>query len=314
MASLIISDTHFGLDSSTLKNPKKVEQLMQEILEYHGDCDEVILLGDIFDLWRVRPEAAMSDSISFLKTLSGMDIPVRYVVGNHDHHLVVQKQDAELMERAARGDFEPVYIPTLRWHRRFAGIDVDMLYPTYRARCRRKTFLFTHGHHLDGIQTFTLQMVEALRRLSGIEPLPSDEEMMMTYAYESIYRSACIGEVVSFENSLWKASSLILRLNPSLYSHQQRSISVERQYGEIERFIRERELGKIDCFIYGDTHRTGIYQRRGGPLAVNTGCFIRDHDDTSHLETPDTYLLLDDGDLTIRQLGRKTPLYLCELL
>ena len=60
-------------------------------------------------------------------------------------------------------------------------------------------FLFTHGHHLDGIQTFTMQLVEKLRRLSGEEFLPADLEMMMTYAYESIYRSAYIGEMVSFE-------------------------------------------------------------------------------------------------------------------
>ena len=34
MASVIISDTHFGLDSSTLNDPAKVDQLMQEISEF----------------------------------------------------------------------------------------------------------------------------------------------------------------------------------------------------------------------------------------------------------------------------------------
>ena len=315
MASLIISDTHFGLDSSTLKSPAKVDQLMREIWEFEGGCDEVVLLGDIFDFWRVPPENAVRSSISLLKRLFQERLKIRYVVGNHDHHLVVQKQEAEFMERASRGDLFPIYYPSLRWRRTFCGLDIDMFYPAYRARCCQRTFLFTHGHHLDGIQNFTLQMVEKLRRLSGEESLPADLEMMMTYAYEGIYRSACIGEMVSFENSIWKASSLLQRFNAGVFSNQhQRHASVEGQYEAILKFIRERGLGKIDCFIYGDTHRAGIYQKKGGPLAVNTGCFIRESENSSGLETPDTYMFMDEKGLAIRQLGRKRPLFLCELL
>ncbi len=313
MASLIISDTHFGLDSSTLKSPAKVDQLLQEIWEFEGGCDEVVLLGDILDFWRVRPEIAVKDAIPFLKRLSLEDLKMRYVVGNHDHHLVVQKQEAEFMERAARGDLFPVYVPTIRWRRTFCGIDIEMLYPTYRARCCQRSILFTHGHHLDGIQNYTLQLVEKLRRLSGEESLPADQEMMMTYAYEGIYRSACIGEMVSFENSIWKASGLLQRINAGVFSNQ-RKASVEGQYEAILNFIRERSLGKVDCFIYGDTHRPGIFQRRGGPLAVNAGSFTREKGNGSCLETPDTYMFMGEKGLAIRQLGRKRPLFLCELL
>ena len=313
MASLIISDTHFGLDSSTLSNPVKVDQLMQEISEFEGGCDEVVLLGDIFDFWKVRPENAVKGSIPFFKRLSQENLLIRYVVGNHDHHLVVQKQEAEFREWASRGDLFPAYIPTLRWRQTFCGLDIEMLYPTYRARCCHRTFLFTHGHHLDGTQTFTLQLVKKLRRLSGEEFLPADLEMMMTYAYESIYRSACIGDMVYFENSIWKASSLLQRFNAGIFSNH-RQASVEGQYEAILKFIRERSLGKIDCFIYGNTHHAGIFQRKGGPLAVNTGCFMRTQGNRSCLETSDTYLLLDEGGLAMRQLGRKKPLFLCELL
>jgi UDP-2,3-diacylglucosamine pyrophosphatase LpxH len=313
MASLIISDTHFGLDSSTLKSQTKIDQLMREISEFMGSCDEVILLGDIFDFWRVTPETAVRGSLPFLKRLSQMDLSVRYVIGNHDHHLVVQKQEAEFMEGAARGDLCPVFIPTLCWHRTIAGLDIEMLYPTYKTRCSHRNFLFTHGHHLDGIQAFTLQLVDKLRRISGEGSLSSDREMMMTYTYESIYRSASFGEMVSVEDSLWKASSLLLRFNSCVSSHQ-RMASVEGQYEAIQQFIRERELGKVDCFIYGDTHRAGLFQKKGGPLAVNAGCFVREHGELSCLETPDTYLLLDENGLAIRQMGRKKPLFLCELL
>lgn len=313
MASLIISDTHFGLDSSTLKSQKKVDQLMREISEFAGGCDEVVLLGDIFDFWRVRPENAVRDSLPFLKQLSRMDISIRYVIGNHDHHLVVQKQEAQFMERAARGDLQQVFVPALRWHKTIAGLDIEMLYPTYKTRSSHRDFLFTHGHHLDSIQTLTLQLVDKLRRITGEKSLLSDREMMMTYTYESIYRSASFGEMVSVEDSIWKASSLLLKFN-SCVSSRQRMASVEGQYEAIQQFIRERGIGRVDCFVYGDTHRAGIFQRIGGPLAVNTGCFMREQSELSGFETADTYLLLDEDGLALRQMGKKKPLYLCELL
>ncbi|HNX40474.1 MAG TPA: metallophosphoesterase [Methanothrix sp.] len=185
-----MSDTHFGSEASSLRDPARVDRLMQEISEYQSDCREVVLLGDIFDFWRARPECAVKDALPFLRRLEEDGLKIRYVVGNHDHHLVVQKQEAEFLERAARGDIFPVYIPDLRWRQTFAGIDVETFYPCYRKMCGGRAFLFTHGHHLDGIQTLTLQLVERMRRLSGEEILPADLEMMMTYAYESIYRSA----------------------------------------------------------------------------------------------------------------------------
>ena len=135
----------------------------------------------------------------------------------------------------------------------------------------------------------------------------------MTYAYEGLYRSASIGEMVSFENSIWKASGLLQRINSGVFSNQHRA-SVEGQYEAILNFIRERGLGRIDCFIYGDTHRPGIFQRNGGPLAVNAGSFTREKGNGSRLETPDTYMFMDEKGLAIRQLGRRRPLFLCELL
>ncbi|MDD1759693.1 MAG: metallophosphoesterase, partial [Methanothrix sp.] len=83
---MVISDTHFGLSSSTLNDPALVDQLMKELSESGNDYDEIVLLGDIFDFWRVQPEKAVRDSIYFLRMLSRMDMKIRYVVGNHDHH------------------------------------------------------------------------------------------------------------------------------------------------------------------------------------------------------------------------------------
>lgn len=313
MASVIVSDTHFGLSNSTLANHRKVDQLMEEISGQENGYDDVVLLGDIFDFWKVRPENAVRDSLYFLKSLYGLDLKIRYILGNHDHHLAVMNQEDEFMERVARGDLYPVYIPALRWNQNIDGLNIEMLYPTYRSRFCHRTFLFTHGHHLGGMQALSMQVVEHLRKLSGEELSPADLEMMMTYAYESIYRSAYIGEMVVFEESLWRASSLLQRFKAGVLKTL-RFTPVEGHYDTILKFISNQNLGKVDCFLYGHTHRPGVYQRQGGPLAVNAGSLTREKGKCADLQTPDTYLTLDESGLALRQLGNQEPLFLCEFL
>ena len=89
--------------------------------------------------------------------------------------------------------------------------------------------------------------MQKLRRLTGEETLPADLETMMTYAYESIYRSASIGEMVEFEDRLWKASGL-LQWFMSGAAPSSRFTPVQSQYPAILKFLRDRNLGKVDCF------------------------------------------------------------------
>ncbi|MDM7934099.1 MAG: UDP-2,3-diacylglucosamine diphosphatase, partial [Methanothrix sp.] len=139
---------------------------------------------------------------------------------------------------------------------------------------------------------------------------PSDLEMMMTYAYESIYRSSYIGEMVDFEERLWKVSSIFHRVKSEILRTLQFT-PVERQYDAILKFIRDHGVGKVDCFVYGDTHKADLFQRRGGPLAVNTGCFTREGGKGSE-GLPNTYMVMNEECLALLQLGRHQPLFLCE--
>jgi UDP-2,3-diacylglucosamine pyrophosphatase LpxH len=312
ISTAVFSDTHFGLESSTLTDPKTVDSLISEIWGHGRFCEEVVLLGDIFDFWRVRPEKAIRDSRYFLQKIYDMDIKVKYVVGNHDHHLAVMSRESAFMERAARGDLYPIYIPNLVWKQVINGLQMEMCYPTYTIRCCGRRYLFTHGHHLDCVRAFSISLVEQLRKLSGEEISPADLEMMMTYAYESIYRSSYVGEMVDFEERLWKVSSIFHRAKAGIL-RTLRFTPVERQYGAILEFIREQGVGKVDCFVYGDTHKADLFQRRGGPMAVNTGSFTRE-ECRSPEDLPNTYVIIDEDGLALRQLGQKKPLFLCEYI
>jgi hypothetical protein len=134
----------------------------------------------------------------------------------------------------------------------------------------------------------------------------------MTYAYESIYRSSYIGEMVDFEERLWKVSSIFHRARSEIL-RTLRFTPVERQYEAILKFIRDRGAGKVDCFVYGDTHKADLFQRKGGPMAVNTGSFTREARKGPE-DLPDTYMVMNEEGLALRQLGRLEPLFLCEYL
>lgn len=296
----VISDTHFGSRYSNLSRREKVDYLIWELWRYGEGIDEVVLLGDILDLWRVRMESAIRDARYFFRRLNDLNVRVSYVVGNHDHHMTIIRQELSLLERAARGETFAVYLPNLRWSMVLAGLSMMFHYPTYELEVGRRRVVFTHGHHLDGIKSLPVQIFEGIRRLSGEPVLPADLERMMAYAYESIYRSCYLGEAVEIEESLWRVSSVFERFRSGVLKTFRYS-PVESQYDAILRFIKERQLGRVDCFVYGDTHQAAIYRRDDEILVANAGSLADGGDNT--------YLIITDEEIFLRGIGRPEPLF-----
>jgi len=299
MSVAVISDTHFGSTCSALSRRDNVDYLIWELWRYGDGIDEVVLLGDILDLWRVRMESAIRDATYFFRRLDELGVRVSYVVGNHDHHMTIIRQELSLLERAARGEPFAVYLPNLRWSMNLAGLKMTFHYPTYEMLMGGRRLLFTHGHHLDGIKSLPVQIFEGIRRLSGEPVLPADLERMMAYAYESIYRSCYLGEAVEIEESLWRVTSIFERVRSGVLRTLRYS-PVESQYDAILRFIRERHPGRVDCFIYGDTHQAAIYRKDGDLLVANAGSLADGGDNT--------YLILTDDEIRLRGFGRQEPL------
>lgn len=281
-----------------------MDLLLSDMWRYGKGCDQVILLGDIFDFWKSSPERAIRDSTYFFKKLSELEVPISYIVGNHDHHMAVMSQESEFLERIARGDAYPVYVPCMRWRQVINGLRINTFYPVYTANLSGRRMLFTHGHHLNVMGALYFQL-EKLRRLSGKEISPADMETMITCAYEGIYRSSYIGEIASLEERIWSASSALQRFKTGIFK---KSMPTEAQYDAITRFIRERQLGSVDCFIYGDTHLPGV-SRWNGLVVVNTGSFLHEGNGLSEKGITDTYLVMDEDGFALRQLGRQGPVF-----
>ena len=81
-----ISDQHLGLQTKEIEDKK--ERLLVNFLKYAEDnCDELFILGDLFDYWfeykRVYQKGYFR-TLTALKAVAEKGIQIHYFIGNHD--------------------------------------------------------------------------------------------------------------------------------------------------------------------------------------------------------------------------------------
>lgn len=83
---LFISDIHLGLQSKEIENNK--ERLLVKFLEFAKDnCDELFIVGDLFDYWfeyKHVYQKGFFRTLTALQDLTEKGIKVHYFIGNHD--------------------------------------------------------------------------------------------------------------------------------------------------------------------------------------------------------------------------------------
>jgi hypothetical protein len=154
MRALAISDMHFGAwtGDSLLTHRYALERLEPRL----DEVDEVILLGDVFDLLFSSVEYAFRQSGGFdllQRKLRGKRVV--FLAGNHDHHIVVRTlrsavatkvacgMEGEELERTFAAEYRNFFQRFL--DRRLAGVETEIVYPSYTVG----DVLLTHGHYLD---------------------------------------------------------------------------------------------------------------------------------------------------------------------
>ena len=83
---LFISDQHLGLQTKQIEDKK--ERLLVKFLEFaRENCDELFLVGDLFDYWfeykRVYQKGFFR-TLTALQDISEKGIKLHYFIGNHD--------------------------------------------------------------------------------------------------------------------------------------------------------------------------------------------------------------------------------------
>jgi Calcineurin-like phosphoesterase len=145
MRALVISDTHLG--AWTGEDLLADERFLARLAPALEDIDELIVLGDLFDLLFGSIEDAMTAAEGLLalirERMQGRRLV--FLAGNHDHHFVVRSAESARMlgaGPAAAGEEDLLRELLVS---RLEGVEVDVRYPTYAVG----DVLLTHGHYLD---------------------------------------------------------------------------------------------------------------------------------------------------------------------
>ena len=83
---LFISDIHLGLQAKDIESQK--EKLLVKFLNFaKGNCDELFIVGDLFDYWfeyKYVYQKGFFKTLNALKNITENGVKLHYFIGNHD--------------------------------------------------------------------------------------------------------------------------------------------------------------------------------------------------------------------------------------
>ncbi|MHB8895807.1 MAG: metallophosphoesterase [Candidatus Geothermincolia bacterium] len=309
----VLSDFHIGDNLSTLK-PGRVSETLCRTINDLGDLDELILLGDIFDLWQAPMGVAIERGKEVLGDLLKLENVKRfvYIPGNHDHHVCRMYYEEMIAGRLRDGNLEPpglsiaptqdcpVMAPLMPAG---ASAPLFMTYPMRQLTVQGKNVLFTHGHLLGFFERnlWLRNAVMSTLLLSKGESLNMEDcERFASPYYEMLALSTSMPGVVDGRYRLYRAitrAGKALGLAGESRESSLRDTTVEQNAVEIEAFLDQFCEEKPDYFVYGHTHRAGTYTLPlSGVTAINTGCWIAN----GSANTVDTLVEISDEARIIR--------------
>jgi UDP-2,3-diacylglucosamine pyrophosphatase LpxH len=266
----VISDLHIG-DGSAKDNLGKGSHqlLMMRLLDKIETAGaRLVILGDLFELWRYRPEAVVQRWVQLLDRLHRMD--VIYVPGNHDWQFW---RDREYWQRQ---------------HPFFTSLQKP-----FTVSIGTKHFKFMHGHEIDPVTPgFFEELRPLLRIMTSTLEFRSDMCLVTSDAMTDALQEA--GEQVLY---LWQR--LTRQFNRAIHEHLgftddgwRRMIRPIRTRNMIARFYRQQQQGLYDVTITGHTHKAG----RFGNWYFNCGSWTQSMGQYLHIN-PDGQVVVNDWTL-----------------
>lgn len=318
---VVLSDLHLGEERALLGNPALAGELARELAEIARDRSwpelRVVILGDFLDLWIADLGHAVRAARPFLGALAREGADIKYVVGNHDHHVILLLEELAFAQSVQAGELHPPrYTVQLSYRDTFLdslapGLRIEVLYPHLQLRTTGgKHALLTHGHYLDAYMYFGLPLY--LPKLVGlfVRGRLSEKkfEQALTAQYELLYSTSAIDDVRKLETRTWSAVEALLQLargrmlwSPRERRSMLRGLSLDGQVPYVRRFLLDHGGSLPEAFVFGHTHRPGIltFPLRGEDVVlVNTGTWRG-----SLSVRAGTYAVLEEDNITLHKVG-----------
>jgi UDP-2,3-diacylglucosamine pyrophosphatase LpxH len=315
---IAISDTHFG-DSSSLLDKNSLVDRLAGVLADRGRVSELILLGDILDLWVKTSVPALRKARYFIDTLSRLENIERivYVPGNHDHQMFLDAFRLEVDVRVMQGDLTiPRFMPARAYGETVISglahpktkVHFSMTYPFIVREVAGKEVIFTHGHHLDfyaashgWARTFWLgrHIINKRRKKATLH----DIEMANIPFCGAMSTAPWVPELVNEGLRYYRIISFFSRLfrAKSLQQSPLRDSLIKDNYQEIRQLLPQLECPRPACFVFGHTHRPGMGRLPDSEVIIaNTGSWTRTEDG----EVPARTWVEVDGQVNLFSLTR----------
>jgi len=314
---IAISDTHFGDKAQMLDNQRLVDRFI-EALEGRGPVAELILLGDVLDLWMKTEVPALRDAKYFIDRLSQLSNvkKVLYIPGNHDYQMFLDAFRLEVDVSVMQGDLSiPKFSPARAYGETIltgiahpkAKVHFSMVYPYVARTVGGKDVVFTHGHHLDfyaasheWARTFWLgrHIIKQRRSKATLR----DIEMANIPFCGAMSVWPWVPELVEEGLRYYQVINMVGRLfrSDSLLESPLRDSLIKENYSEIELLLPQLGFPEPACFIYGHTHRPGIGKLpSGGTTIANTGSWV----EPDEVDIPSRTWVEVDGDVKLMRLA-----------
>jgi UDP-2,3-diacylglucosamine pyrophosphatase LpxH len=303
-----------------LDDPGLVERFM-EALAGRGQIEQLILLGDVIDLWMKTTVPALKDARAFIDGLSQLTNvkKILYVPGNHDYQMFLDAFRLEVDVKIMQGDLT---IPKFMTARSYGDsvltglahprskAHFPMTYPFTTVNIGGRDVVFTHGHHLDfyagdgwgrrfWLGRYIMKKRTSKATLYDIEManIPFCGAMSVwPWVPELVEEGLRYYHVISFFGKVLHSDSV--RESPL------RDSLIKENYDEIAQLLPQLGFPRPACFVYGHTHRPGIGRLPGSDtIVVNTGSWTRQEEP----EVPSRTWVELDGDVKLMRLGHKGP-------
>ena len=212
---VVLSDIHFGaLSDNTGDDETNTKDLINflDLIENEIKPEKIVLLGDVFDLWRADFQDAWDEAedIRFFSRLSKYskenNAEVVFIVGNHDHYFKEMDTDyrnfvcfnklTEGTEKKCPVSKNLVEELSVKFKGKFEGIKI--VYPHYKILKEGgyDALYFDHGHYAEGAASTAQKWVGWIRKKilgnyteekSDFEEIYIDMESNLTAGYSMIY-------------------------------------------------------------------------------------------------------------------------------
>lgn len=234
---VIMSDIHFGASfDQTGDDETNTKDLINclDLIENEIKPEKIILLGDVFDLWRADFENAWDEAtdIRFFSRLSKYSrenkAEIVFVVGNHDHYLKemdsgLKNQDCfdKIMQGTAKKCPQShVLDETLGIKLKGDCEGITIKYPHHKLEVDGLGMVyFDHGHYAEGAASTVQKWVGIVRNKvfgnytpvkADFEEIYVDMESNLTAGYSMIYYARMDDMVREVRDKLYRLSDSIV--------------------------------------------------------------------------------------------------------